>query len=293
MEINNEQLNKLFELSGLEKTHENAVEDDINKALILIERKMASSDESLTVPAEFNILIVDDLELSIYQFNQLLKKVGIIPTVARNKMEALAELKKKKFDYIVIDLFLPDAEDGIELIDECVRLRDEKKTNKLIVMSGTDDKDLIERCYRLGIDEFVPKSSNWHDQIFKFITSTLTSKQHEDFFKYSINDNICCYTVNKFNTTKHIDNIMKDVTTSLYTGCANIIFNMENVKVFDEEHTAIFTTLYKICNEKGGKFALVKISDSVKSALADAFLDNLIPIYSSVDLAVSKIETNQ
>ena len=293
MEINNEQLNKLFELSGLEKTHENAVEDDINKALILIERKMASSDESLTVPAEFNILIVDDLELSIYQFNQLLKKVGIIPTVARNKMEALAELKKKKFDYIVIDLFLPDAEDGIELIDECVRLRDEKKTNKLIVMSGTDDKDLIERCYRLGIDEFVPKSSNWHDQILKFITSTLTSKQHEDFFKYSINDNICCYTVNKFNTTKHIDNIMKDVTTSLYTGCTNIIFNMENVKVFDEEHTAIFTTLYKICNEKGGKFALVKISDSVKNALADAFLDNLIPIYSSVDLAVSKIETNQ
>ena len=294
MEINNEQLSKLFELSGLDKTVEDAVDEDINKALILIERKMTTSfEQDLSVPAEFNILIVDDLELSIYQFNQLLKKIGIIPTVARNKMEALAELKKKKFDYIVVDLFLPDAEDGIELIDECIRLRDEKKTNKLIVMSGTDDKDLIEKCYKLGIDEFVPKSSNWHDHILKFITNTLTSKQHEDFFKYSINDNICCYTVNKFNTTKHIDNIMKDVTASLYTGFNNIIFNMENVKVFDDEHTAIFTTLYKICNEKGGKFALVKISDSVKNALADAFLDTLIPIYTSVDLAVSKFSSNE
>ena len=292
MEINNEQLKKLFDLAGLDAVAEEANSDDINKALILIERKFVSMspNDVMTVPAEFNILIVDDLELSIYQFNQLLKKVGIVPTVARNKIEALAELKKKKFDYIVVDLFLPDATDGLELIEECIKLREAKRTNKITVMSGTDDKDLIEKCYKLGIDEFVPKSSNWHDQILKFITSSLTSKQHEDFFKYSINDNICCYTINKFNSQKHIDLLIKDVTTSLYTGFTNIIFNMENVKIFDDEYTTVFTTLYKMCKEKGGQFMLVKISESVRSALTDAFLDTLIPIYNSVDLAVSKLE---
>ncbi len=292
MEINNEQLKKLFDLAGLDAVAEEANSDDINKALILIERKFVSMspNDVMTVPAEFNILIVDDLELSIYQFNQLLKKVGIVPTVARNKIEALAELKKKKFDYIVVDLFLPDATDGLELIEECIKLREAKRTNKIIVMSGTDDKDLIEKCYKLGIDEFVPKSSNWHDQILKFITSSLTSKQHEDFFKYSINDNICCYTINKFNSQKHIDLLIKDVTTSLYTGFTNIIFNMENVKIFDDEYTTVFTTLYKMCKEKGGQFMLVKISESVRAALTDAFLDTLIPIYNSVDLAVSKLE---
>lgn len=292
MEINKEQLKKLFDLAGLDAVAEEANSDDINKALILIERKFVSMspNDVMTVPAEFNILIVDDLELSIYQFNQLLKKVGIVPTVARNKIEALAELKKKKFDYIVVDLFLPDATDGLELIEECIKLREAKRTNKIIVMSGTDDKDLIEKCYKLGIDEFVPKSSNWHDQILKFITSSLTSKQHEDFFKYSINDNICCYTINKFNSQKHIDLLIKDVTTSLYTGFTNIIFNMENVKIFDDEYTTVFTTLYKMCKEKGGQFMLVKISESVRAALTDAFLDTLIPIYNSVDLAVSKLE---
>ena len=292
MEINKEQLKKLFDLAGLDAVAEEANSDDINKALILIERKFVSMspNDVMTVPAEFNILIVDDLELSIYQFNQLLKKVGIVPTVARNKIEALAELKKKKFDYIVVDLFLPDATDGLELIEECIKLREAKRTNKIIVMSGTDDKDLIEKCYKLGIDEFVPKSSNWHDQILKFITSSLTSKQHEDFFKYSINDNICCFTINKFNSQKHIDLLIKDVTTSLYTGFTNIIFNMENVKIFDDEYTTVFTTLYKMCKEKGGQFMLVKISESVRSALTDAFLDTLIPIYNSVDLAVSKLE---
>ena len=291
MDINLEQLKKLFDMAGIEIDLLNVTSDDITKALIAIERKLLSfsSAESLTLPDEFNILIIDDMELSIYQFNQLLKKVGIVPTVARTKAEALAELKKKKYDYIVIDLFLPDADDGIELIDECIKLRDAKRTNKIIVMSGTDDKDLIERCYKRGIDEFVPKSSNWHDQILKYITSSLTSKQHENFFKYSINNDICCYTINKFNGQKHIDMLLKDVTTSLYTGQVNIIFNMENVKIFDDEYTNIFTTLYKMCNEKGGTFMLVKISESVREALSDAFLDTLIPTFSSVDAAVSKI----
>ncbi len=291
MDINVEQLKKLFDMAGIEINLLEVTSDDITKALIAIERKLLSfsSGDSITIPAEFNILIIDDMELSIYQFNQLLKKVGIVPTVARTKAEALAELKKKKYDYIVIDLFLPDAEDGMELIDECIKLRDAKRTNRIIVMSGTDDKDLIERCYKRGIDEFVPKSSNWHDQILKYITSSLTSKQHEDFFKYSINNDICCYTINKFNGQKHIDMLVKDVTTSLYTGQVNIIFNMENVKIFDDEYTNVFTTLYKMCNEKGGKFMLVKISESVRDALADAFLDTLIPTFSSVDAAVSKI----
>lgn len=290
MDINTEQLKKLFDLSGLNLAVDSAVSDDITKALIAIERKILSfSSETTGVPAEFNILIVDDLELSIYQFNQLLKKVGIVPTVARNKIEALAELKKKKFDYIVVDLFLPDAQDGLELIDECIKVREAKRTSKIIVMSGTDDKDLIEKCYKLGIDEFVPKSSNWHDQILKFITSSLTTKEHEDFFKYSINDNICCYTINKCNGKRHIDNLIKDVNTSLYTGFKNIIFNMENIKIFDEEHTSTFAELFKMCKEKGGQFMLVKISDSVKAALSDAFLDTLIPTFSTVDAAVSKI----
>lgn len=291
MEINIEQLNKLFDMASIEADVTSVTQDDITKALIAIERKLLSfsTADAMTLPAEFNILIVDDLELSIYQFNQLLKKVGIVPTVARTKTEAMAELKKKKYDYIVVDLFLPDAQDGLELIDECIKLRDAKRTNKIIVMSGTDDKDLIEKCYKLGIDEFVPKSSNWHDQILKFITSSLTSKQHEDFFKYSINDNICCYTINKFNGQKHIDMLLKDVTTSLYTGQVNIIFNMENVKMFDDEYTGVFATLYKMCNERGGKFMLVKISETVRNALADAFLDTLIPTFTSVDTAVSKI----
>lgn len=293
MELNNEQISKLLDLSDLELDRDNITSEDINKALIAIERKLLSFShgEAFAGASDLSILIVDDLELSIYQFNQLLKRIGVKPTVARNKEEAFAELKKKKFDYIVIDLFLPDAEDGIELINECITLRETKGVNKIIVMSGTDDKSLVEKCYKLGIDEFIPKNVNWHDQILKYITNTITAKTSTDFLKYSINENICCYTLNKFNCQKHIDSIMKDVTTSLYMGYVNIIFNMENIKIFDEDYTRAFAELYRMCQEKKGTFSLVKISEPIKNALCDAFLDTVIPIYSSVESAVSKLSS--
>ena len=42
MEINNEQLKKLLDLSDIETLPEEAVPEDINKALIAIERKLNS-----------------------------------------------------------------------------------------------------------------------------------------------------------------------------------------------------------------------------------------------------------
>ena len=288
MHLNDEQLKKLIDLSKIGIDYAVAGPDDINKALIAIERKLLafSAADTALKPMDFNILIVDDLELSIYQFNQMLKRIGIVPTVARTKQEAFAELKKKKFDYIVVDLFLPDAVDGIELIKECLKLKDENHLNKIIVMSGTDDKLLIEQCYKLGIDEFVPKSANWHEQILKFITSSISNKQHNDFLKYFINDSIVCYTLNKFNTPKSIEGLVKDVTTTIYTGYKNIIFNMENIKIFDDDYTGVFA------EENGGTFTLVNISNSLRNALADAFLDTLIPIMQNVDAAVSKLSEN-
>ena len=290
MELTFEQLSKLIELSEIGVDSNIATGDDVTKALIAIERKLlafGSVDDAKTM--DLSILIVDDLELSIYQINQLLKRIGIVPMVARTKEEAFAELKKKKFDYVIVDLFLPDATDGIELIEESIRLRSEKNLNKIIVMSGTDDKSLIEKCYKLGIDEFIPKSSNWHAQILKFITASMSNKQHSDFLKYFINENICCYTLNKFNTPKHIEAVIKDVTSSLYTGHKNIIFNMENIKIFDEDFTSTFAEIYRLVQDNGGKFILVNISNSLKTALVDAFLDNLIPVLPNVDAAVSKL----
>mgnify|MGYP003319824040 CR=1 FL=1 len=95
MEITNEQLSKLFELASMEDKLSvgNKVDSaDISKALIKIERKIYSFSESVKMDSiqAKKVLIADDLELSIYQLNILLKRLGVTPIVARNKNEAIA-----------------------------------------------------------------------------------------------------------------------------------------------------------------------------------------------------------
>lgn len=292
MEISSEQLKKLFELSGQKLAAEDIEHLDISRALIEIERKLNyfGSGTSHEISSDLNILIVDDLELSIYQFSHILKRLGITPSIARNKEEAVAEIKKNKFDYLIIDLFLPDLKDGLDLIQEAISLR---KTNdfKLIVISSTDDNKVIEKCYELGIDEFISKAANWHEGVLKYINSTTQNENTDIFSKYTANENITVYSIYKLNTPKAIETITKEVNSMIYSGSANIIFNLDKVKFFDPEFIYVFTDVYKACAGNGGAFVILNSSEEVNSALENAFLDGVIPITETVEEAIYKIET--
>lgn len=77
MELSKEQIHKIMELADKKNTVDvdKVTPLDISKALIEIERKLNFFDVDVTFNAENkNILIVDDLELSLYQLNQLMKK---------------------------------------------------------------------------------------------------------------------------------------------------------------------------------------------------------------------------
>lgn len=288
MNLTDDQAKKIIELAGLVDIDcDNITERDLSRALIIIERKL----NFFQIPVEignhhdFNILIVDDLELSIYQFNQMLAKIGIKPSVARNKIEALAELEKKNFKYYILDLFIPSSDDGLQIIEQAISKRDSLNNGtKVVVMSSTDDKSLIDKCYQLGIDKFISKNDNWHEQILKYISDTAEKSEDDGTFtKYTINNNIEIYTLLRCNSEKRINEIIKDVTTSIYAGCNNIVLNMEKVKFFDAEYANLFTEIYGLCSSNGGKLILLNVSKEIDKILEDSFLADIIPTVTSID----------
>ncbi len=297
MDISNEQLSKLLELAGRSSIENISLvtSRDITKALIEIERKLNFFDTNINFNPNTNTknaLIVDDLELSIYQLNQLLKKIGITPSVARNKDEALAEIMKKSFDYVFIDLFLPDSQDGINLIKEAVKLRDSHKKNfRILVMSGTDDKSLIDTCYKIGIDGYIPKNEMWHTDILKYINTT-AHRENLDFSKYTINSDIVSFAVKRFNSKKIFDELLTEIHSSTLEGQKNIILNLDNISVFDADNAYVFAEIFKVCAAAKGVFAIVKPSEKIKEALSFAYLDGIIPSFSSVETAVDHITHN-
>ena len=296
LEITKEQLDNLIKLSGIEASVENADSETISKALIEIERKLNFFNYPVNFLANENlqILIADDMELSIYQLTAMLKKIGASVCVARTKEEATAELKKKHFDYVILDLFLPDFEDGVELIKFANNYRKDKGANfKMLVVSGTDDNKTIEKCYDEGIDEFISKQPDWHQNVMRFISETVVKAKSEEYRKYCINENICVLTIHKINSEEYIENIVKEVNANVLTGKPYIIFDMENVKVFSDKFASVFAQVFKIANQNGGDFVIVKPSADILNALQFVFLNNVINTFNSIEDAVKYIENNR
>ncbi len=295
MEISKEQLQKLMELADSESdiNVDSLSSVDISKALVSIERKLNFFNTNINFDSDLsnkNVLIVDDLELSIYQLNQLLKRIGITPSVARNKDEALAELRKKTFNYVLIDLFLPDSKDGFDLISEAVNIRKNNQEDfHIIIMSGTDDKSLIDNCYKLGADSYIAKSAMWHNDILKYISSRSQRTDSQDFSKYTINKDISSYIVKRFNSKKVFDELMADINASILAGQGNIILNLEQINIFDPDNAYFFAEIYKVCAGNKSVFVLVNPSERIKEAISFAYLDGIIPLFNSVESAVDYI----
>ena len=287
MELSKEQINKIMELADKKADidADKVTSTDISKALVEIERKLNFFDVDVNFKAENkNILIVDDLELSLYQLNQLMKKVGIRSFVARNKEEAKAEIMRHNFSFLLIDLFLPDCEDGFSLIQEAIELKNSGKQNyKIIVISGADDKELIDKCYKMGVDGYVTKTETWHTDIFKYINTSDSQKENSVFQKTTIDKDIMSYSLKKFNDKKTYDSLIADINASILAGYPHIVLNLEKVMVFDMDNTYIFAEIYKICQNSSGSFLLITPSEKIKEALASAYLEGVIPVFATVE----------
>lgn len=297
MELTNEQILKIIELAGLEETFEEGevTSVDISKALIAIERKLNFFDTNINFNIDIankNVLIVDDLELSIYQLSHLLKKIGVTPAVSRNKEEASAELKKKSFNYILVDLFLPDSSDGLWLIKEAEKIRKENKSDlKILVISGTDDKQLIDECYKLGADMYIAKSDKWHNDVLKYISTTTQDVYNADFKKHILSEDTVSYTLHRFNNQSIYDEFLADINSSLVAGQINVILNLENVIIFDADNAYIFAEIYKAVSNAKGNLAMINPSERIKYAISFAYLDGVIPTLTSEESAVNYFKT--
>ncbi len=294
MDLTQEQISKIFELASMKEKAESGdiTTNDITQALIEIERKIYSFGTGIKLESieDKKILIADDLELSIYQLSTVLKRIGVVPKVARDKDEAMQELQKAHFDCVIIDLFMPNSSDGFELVETAVKRRKElAKDIKIIVISGTDDSSLIEHCYELGIDFYIQKDKDWHAKLLKFLSTTFQTENNIAFTRYIINNNIVSYIIKRFNEPKIFDAIIKNINSAIYTGINNVLFDLKDITTFDTENAYVFADIYKICAENGGKFVLINPSSNIKEALAFAYLEDVIPCKTTVEDAVDVI----
>lgn len=284
MNFTREQTEKIFELAGMDCVYTELTSNDVTKALIKIQDKLSCISDACDINASHaKILIVDDLELSTYQLSTLLKKIGVCPIIVHDKNDAISELKRQTFDFIFVDLFLPDEQDGLDVMKFANEHRNDKsKTYKIIAISGTDDLNLVTDCFNAGADEFVSKSSKWHDHVLKIIIDKNEADTRKNYIRYDIDESTAVYNVKSLSKDEYIEELQSNISSILLAGTKNIILNLKDIKTFPNEYAVLFTDIFKKCRDVNGKFILLTPSEPVKRALEFSFLNDIITV---VDLA--------
>ena len=104
------------------------------------------------------ILVVDDDETARVLMRATLRRSGFEVTLAAGGYEALREYRQHRHDLVMLDVDMPDL-DGHQV---CATLRAEAgELLPIVMVTGMDDLQSVERAYDAGATDFMSKPLNW------------------------------------------------------------------------------------------------------------------------------------
>lgn len=112
--------------------------------------------ESFTAP-DARLLVVDDTEVNLLVFKNLLKRTKMQIDTATSGNEGIALYKRNKYDAIFLDHMMPE-KDGIETITEMKGIQDSPNTlTPIICLTANAISGMREMYINAGFDDYITK----------------------------------------------------------------------------------------------------------------------------------------
>lgn len=129
------------------------------------------------------ILVVDDLGVITYQLKVLLSKFEYDVDCSQEIYDAVNKYKKRKYLYVVMDLFIPTEREGFILLTELRKMALASGIKTVIgVITASPRKEIEQQCKARGADFFLEKSSDWQNHLLEIMDSYINAdKAEEDF----------------------------------------------------------------------------------------------------------------
>ncbi len=99
------------------------------------------------------ILVVDDDRTTSHVLQSILARDGFAAEVAQDGIEALETLRRRRFDLLLLDVWMPRM-NGLELL---ARLRPRKRRPRVIVMTSDDAPETLLKAVRGQAERYVHK----------------------------------------------------------------------------------------------------------------------------------------
>ena len=139
------------------------------------------TDETAQNPAK-QILIIDDLGVITYQLKVLLSQFDYDIDCSQEIYDAVNKYKKRKYEYVVMDLFIPTEREGFILLTEMKKLAAAAGVKTTIgVITASPRKEIEQQCKARGADFFLEKNSDWQSALYGIMDGYINSgKDDED-----------------------------------------------------------------------------------------------------------------
>ena len=102
---------------------------------------------------KYKVLIVDDIPENIQTLGEMIKDFDLDVKIAEGGQEAIDIIDSCTPDIILLDLMMPRV-NGWDVIDH-VRKKYSKNEMVIIVVSLLNNKDNIDECYELGVNDYI------------------------------------------------------------------------------------------------------------------------------------------
>ena len=118
-------------------------------------------------------LIVEDYAGNVVVVSHMLKNINVSFDHAENGKQAVEMSGKKKYDFILMDIQMPEM-DGIQATISIRDREDKENLDKIPIMGMTAHAMTTEKdkCFRIGMNEFITKPINeneFYQKIFRLI----------------------------------------------------------------------------------------------------------------------------
>lgn len=128
------------------------------------------------------ILVVDDLGVITYQLKVLLSQFDLDIDCSQEIYDAVNKFKKRKYLYVVMDLFIPTEREGFILLTELKKLAQINGVKTIVgVITASPRKETEQQCRLRGADFFLEKNNDWQSQLCKIMNGYINSEPEEDF----------------------------------------------------------------------------------------------------------------
>ena len=127
------------------------------------------------------ILIVDDLGVITYQLKVLLSQFDYDVDSSQEIYDAVSKYKKRKYNYVIMDLFIPTEREGFILLAELKKMAAAANVNTVVgVITASPRKEIEQQCRMRGADFFLEKNSDWQNTLFNTMKGYIDAEKDDE-----------------------------------------------------------------------------------------------------------------